>query len=142
MIRLIRANEVELELHPADEGHVGEMENLWTHAYSNESLLLEFGYSEFKGEMWMPPADGFDLVAIVLSGSGSVESEGEKHEFEPGDALIYEPPIGETKLVSDGFRYAYVSHWHSAEDREARGWLGAGRPRNPPGSADRGAGRE
>jgi hypothetical protein len=130
MIRHIKSSEIPLDLHPADGGHVGKMENRWTHAHTNESLLIEFGYSEFKGEMWMPPATGFDLVAIVLSGTGSLDSDGVRYSFGPEDALIYEPPIGETRLMSDGFRYAYVTHWHSQKDLARYGWIAAGTPRS------------
>jgi hypothetical protein len=131
MIRHIKGSEVVLDVHPPDVGHVGKMENRWTHAHTNEQLLSEFGFSAFKGEMWMPAATGFDLVAIVLSGSGSLECDGRTHEFGPGDALIYEPPVEATRLVSPGFRYAYVTHWHSPEDLARHGWLAAGTPRSP-----------
>jgi hypothetical protein len=117
MIKHYSARTAKLDLHPADEGHIGEMVNRWRHCYVNR--LTEVGFSDFSGDMFMPAVDGYFGMLVITGGSGELHENGSVTSFERGDVLVYEPPVGNQRLVSDGCTYVYMTQWGSEEARDA-----------------------
>jgi hypothetical protein len=123
MIKHFRGAEAELDLHPPDEHHVGDMVNRWRHCYENTERLIDVGFSEFEGDMWMPASRGYRGLLVILSGNGELHCDGEVHSFEPGDVIVYEPPVGDQRLASEGCRYVYMTHWDGPEAKAHWGYM-------------------
>jgi len=115
MIKYFQARKAQLDVHPADERHVGEMLNQWRHCYVND--LLEIGFSDFRGDMRMPELPGYHGLLVITGGSGEMHEGDNVMLFETGDVLVYEPPVGDTRIVSDGCTYVYMTQWDSEEAR-------------------------
>jgi hypothetical protein len=116
VIRHFQARTAELDLHPADELHVGEMVNRWRHCYVND--LLEIGFSDFTGDMSMSALRGYHGLLVITEGGGELHEGGNVHRFEAGDVLVYEPPVGDSRIVSPGgTKYVYMTQWDSEADR-------------------------
>lgn len=98
MIKHFPARTAELDLHPADDRHVGDMVNRWRHCYVNG--LLEIGFSDFTGDMRMPGLSGYHGLLVITEGTGEIHEGGNISEFQVGDALVFEPPVGDTRIVS------------------------------------------
>ena len=117
MLKHFQASAAELDLHPADDRHVGDMVNRWRHCYVNG--LLEIGFSDFKGDMWMPALPGYHGMLVMTSGTGDVYEGDTKTSFVAGDIFVFEPPVGDVRIVSPGCTYAYMTQWHDEESRAA-----------------------
>jgi hypothetical protein len=116
MLKHFQARTAELDVHPADERHVGEMLNRWRHCYVNG--LLEIGFSDFKGDMWMPALPGYHGMLVITSGTGEIHEGESVTAFETGDIFVYEPPVGDTRIVSPNCTYVYMTQWDSEEARD------------------------
>ena len=117
MIKHFPARTAELDLHPADEDHVGDMVNRWRHCY--EKGLLQIGFSDFAGEMTMSAFEGYHGLLVITEGSGELHEGGNVHAFEVGDVLVYEPTVGASSIISPGgCRYVYMTQWDSEAARD------------------------
>lgn len=117
MITHFKGQDAALDLHPADEHHVGQMVNRWRHCYENTERQIEIGFSEFEGDMRMPPSRGYHGILVILSGSGELHCEDKVTTFEAGDVIVYDSPVGDQRIVSPACRYVYVTHWDSEKAR-------------------------
>lgn len=142
MIHHFPARSATLDLHPPDEGHQGEMTNLWRHCYKNEERLFEIGFSDFSGDMRMLASSGYLGVVVITGGTGTLHTDDDAVAFETGDVLVYEAPVGPQRIVSDGCTYVYANIWDSPDARAAvtAGLAPAVPDQSHPAPAGRGSG--
>lgn len=112
VIHHFKAGEVELEPVPDDAEHTGPATSAYRSVYATGDGVFHLGFWEFDGEQRTMPTneveDGYEEIVILLEGSLTVECDGGTYELGPGDAIVYDCPIGAKQLRSSGFKAAYV----------------------------------
>ena len=108
MIVHVKGSETTLEPVPDDDGHSGDATSAYRTLFSTSDDALELGMWEFSGEQRTIPQDGYEEIVIVLEGSVEITCDGETYSLTPGDALVYDCPIGGKIIRSPGFKAAYV----------------------------------
>jgi uncharacterized cupin superfamily protein len=118
MIYHFKGDQLELEPVPDDDQHEGPARSAYRSVYESGDGTLHLGFWDFDGEQHTKPPngveDGYEEVVILLEGELTIDSDGETYQLGPGDAIVYDCPIGAKRLRSSGFRAAYVIRYRES----------------------------
>lgn len=121
MIYHFNGDGIELEPVPDDTEHEGPAQSAYRSVYVSSDHAVHLGFWEFEGEQWTKPAngveEGYEELLILLQGSLTVECDGATYELAPGDAIVYDCPIGAKHLRSSGFKAAYVIRYRQEAEK-------------------------
>ena len=123
MIYHFKGGAIELEPVPDDAEHEGPARSAYRSVYVSGDEAVHLGFWEFEGEQWTKPThgveDGYEELLILLEGSLTVACDGASYELGPGDAIVYDCPIGAKHLRSPGFKAAYVVRYRQEVETQS-----------------------
>lgn len=119
MIYHLRGDTITLEPVPDDAEHEGPATSAYRSVYVSADRAVHLGFWEFEGEQSTKPAngieDGYEEILILLEGQLVIDCDGATYQLQPGDAIVYDCPIGPKRLRSPGFKAAYVVRYREPE---------------------------
>jgi hypothetical protein len=114
-----RNDAIELEPVLDDDQHEGPATSAYRSVYTSSDNAVHLGFWEFQGEQRTKPEngaeEGYEEVVVLLEGSLTIECDGGTYELGPGDAIVYDCPVGAKRLTSPGFKAAYVIRYREPQ---------------------------